>query len=278
MITVAGGKGGVGTSTIAANLAMALAAQGRRTVLVEADLDRTASGLATGAEDCSILDALTGRRTVHEILRRGPGGIQVLPGAFAPSEVVECSAMAQQRLIDELKSLGRHAEVVVVDAGGGRNPFIRRLWQAAGLVLLVTTADSASIVESYAAIKVLSGGDAAIPLYTLVNRVADGAQAAEAHARLGAACRRFLGLHSCAAGHVPLHAGEGGETVRQFLLQSPQSETARSLERVAETLWTAITDDEVRSRKKPHPSQIMQTAGAVRGGLTLPEQASLASP
>jgi len=277
MITVAGGKGGVGTSTIAANLAMALAAQGRRTVLVEADLDRTASGLATGAEGCSIVDALAGRRTVHEILGRGPGGIQILPGAFAPSELVECSATAQQRLIGELKSLGRHAEVVVLDAGGGRNPFIRRLWQAADLVLLVTTADSASIVESYAAIKVLSGGDAAIPLYTLVNRVADGVQAAEVHARVGAACRRFLGLHTYEAGHVPLDAGKGGEHVRQFLLQSPRSEAARSLERVAETLWTATSAGDDRTRKKLHPSQIMQIAGAVPGGMTLPEQASSAS-
>jgi flagellar biosynthesis protein FlhG len=250
LVVVSGGKGGVGTTTTAANLAVALARQGRRAVFVDADLDHGGNAhLGAHPERGSVVDVLTERRTVHEVLERGPSGIQVLSGAWASGELADCSATAQQRFVADLKSLSPHADVVVVDAGSGRNHFVRRFWHAADLVLVVTTTDKVSIMDCYAAIKVLVAGDASVPIHTLVNLAAEPAMAADIQSRVSAACRRFLGLRAAAAGHVP-PCGASDQT-EKVLIYPPHSESARSLDRVAETLWTQLQSNPARDVSGP---------------------------
>jgi flagellar biosynthesis protein FlhG len=245
LIVVSGGKGGVGTTTIAANLAVALARLGRRAVFVDADLDHGGnSNLAQHPERGSVVDVLAGRRTVHEVLERGPSGMQVLSGAWASGEPSDCSAAAQQRFVAELKNLAPHAEIVVVDAGSSRNHFARRFWHAADAVLVVTRTDSVSIMDTYAAIKTLLAGDASVPIHTVVNLASDAAIAADVQSRIAAACRRFLGLRASAAGHVPPHVADGATD--GVLIYPARCASARALDRVADTLWAQLQLDSAR--------------------------------
>ena len=240
LIAVTGGLRGVGTTTIALNLAVALALQGQRTILVDADLDRGAvAGLCGLTERGSILDVLSSRRSIHEVLARGPAGIQVLPGVWAPHEAHDCSATAQGRLIAQLKRLGAHADVVVVDTGSGRSSFVRRFWQAADMPLVVTTPEPVAIMDCYATIKVLLAGDASIGVQIAVNRGTSAEQAAEVQARIAAACRRFLGVRAAAAGHLPDErlVQEAARLCTPFVLSSPRSDAARAMEQLSEALW-----------------------------------------
>ncbi len=238
LIVVGGGKGGVGATTVAANLAIALARQGRRSVFVDADLDHGGnSALGQHPERGSVVDVLAGRRSVHEVLERGPSGIQVLSGAWASSELVESAATAQQRFVADLRNLGPHVEVVVVDAGSSRSAFARRLWSAASLALLVTTAEPGAITETYAAIKVLLA-EARTPIHTLANCINDAAQGADAQARIAEACRRFLGFESTASGCVPISERSGQP--EGVLIFAPRSDAARALDRTADSLWAQL--------------------------------------
>jgi flagellar biosynthesis protein FlhG len=242
LLVVSGGKGGVGTTTIAANLAIALARQGRRAVWVDADLDHGGNArLGQHPERGSVIDVLAGRRTVHEVLERGPSGIQVLSGDWASGALSDCSAAAQERFVADLKNLTPHADVVVIDAGSSRNHFARRFWQAANAVLAVTTADATSMMECYAAIKVLLAGDALPAIFPLVNLAPDAVAAGDVQARLADACRRFLGLQVTAAGHV--ERCESPPTAEPILIYPARSQPARALDRVADTLWTPLQRD-----------------------------------
>jgi MinD-like ATPase involved in chromosome partitioning or flagellar assembly len=244
LVVVTGGKGGVGATTLAANLAVALARQGRRAVFVDADLDHGGNThLSAHSDRGSVLDVLAGRRNVHEVLERGPSGIQVLSGAWASGDSTEYSAAAQERFITELARLAPHAEVVVVDAGSGRGPFVRRLWEAAGAVVVVMTIEDNAILQCYAAIKVLSG-DAPQPIYTLVDRAPDAAAAADAHARVAEACRRFLGQKAVAAGCVPQCDAHD----QPVLIFPPRGEAARATDRVADRLWAQL---QLRQAREP---------------------------
>ncbi len=235
LVVVAGGKGGVGATTVAVNLALALARQGRRAVFVDADLDHGGnSRLTQHPEQGSVLDVLAGRRSVHEVLERGPLGVQVLSGAWAEGAPVEFSAAAQHRFISDLKNLGAHADVVVIDAGSSRSPFARGLWQAASVVLAVTTTDPGSIMECYAAIKVQLDASETASVYTLANLSDQPEAAVEVQARIAEACRRFLGMQAIAAGVVETCPTTG---VAPPLLFPAGSQAARSLDQVAETLW-----------------------------------------
>jgi flagellar biosynthesis protein FlhG len=239
LLVVAGGKGGVGTTTIAVNLAIALARQGRRSVFVDCDLDHGGNAaLGLHSERGSVVDVLAGRRTVHEVLERGPSGIQVLSGAWASGELAECSAAAQQRFVDEVQGLGPHVEVAVIDAGSSRSAFARRLWSSADSILLVTTSEASAVLESYAAIKVLLADRPQTLVHTLVNCEESSATASDVQARLAEACRKFLGLSAVAVGHLP--GGQRAAGLESVPVFPPRGDAARTLDRVADLLWAQL--------------------------------------
>jgi flagellar biosynthesis protein FlhG len=206
-IVVSAGKGGVGTTTVAVNLAVSLGRMGCRTILVDADLSGADATWLCGLESAeTISDVLSGRRTIHEVLRPGPGGIQVVPGVWSPSAMPDCSPAGQQRLLRQLDHLGRHAEWVILDAGSGLNHVVRRFWEAADQILLVTTGEAVAIMDAYAAIKLFLGEFPRAFVQTVVNQSPGEAEAASVHARLAMAARRFLGMTLTAAGSAPWDA------------------------------------------------------------------------
>jgi flagellar biosynthesis protein FlhG len=250
LVVVTSGKGGVGTTTLAVNLAIALARDGRRAVLVDADLDGADAGTLCRIEDPThtIADILSGRLSVHEALVRGPGGIQVLPGAWGRDRLIDCSEPAQQRLLSQLKCLGAYADFVILDAGSRANRVAGQFWQAADHILLVTTTEVVSIMDGYAAVKILAGTELRACLQSVVNLAPSAAAAADVHQRLGRACRRFLGLKLSSAGHVPCDARVSTATAagQPVLLEYPDCEAALYVEQLAQHLTSPV---EVACRK-----------------------------
>jgi flagellar biosynthesis protein FlhG len=256
IIAVTGAQRGVGTTTMSVNLAMALALAGRRVILVDADLERgTVAQLCGISERSSVIDVLSGRRSIHEVLLRGPVGVLVVPGVWAPGAPADCSATAQQRLVDQLRGLAVHADVVVIDTGSGRSGFVRRFWQAADAPLVVTTPEPVAIMECYATIKVLLAGTASIAVRTLINRAPTVERAAEVQLRIARACRRFLGAGATPAGHVPEEslALQAAETATPFVLSSPHCDGARAMERLAAALWPVRRPEAERAAAIQNP-------------------------
>lgn len=241
LVVVAGGKGGVGTTTIAVNLAVALARDDRRTVLVDGDLGTAdAAGLCGTREAYHIADVLAGRRGIHEALQLGPAGVQVLPGVWATGHITDCAPAAHERLLRELARLGPHAKQVVVDAGNGSHSAVRSFCQAADRVLLVTSPDDASVMNTYAAIKFLRAADAQPAIHLFVNLARHGDEGHQTYRRLAQACRRFLGFGLPWAGELP-HSSEVTEAGRQhrpFVLAAPEALATREVERLAATIST----------------------------------------
>jgi len=238
---VTSGKGGVGVTTLAVNLAVAWGLSGRRTVLVDANLDGPDASALCGAFDGpGLLDVLAGERSIHEVLRLGPGGIQLLPGQWADDRKVGAAADYvngdYDRLLRELRGLGQHADVVVLDVGSGQSRLARRFWQAADGVLLVTSPDALSIVNSYAAVKLLRPAAGTL-ICTAVNFSEDEA-AAEVHARLARSCHRFLGQTLIAAGELPFdrRIAAAGASRTPFVLERRGDRLARRVDGLAETL------------------------------------------
>jgi flagellar biosynthesis protein FlhG len=193
-------------------------------------------------ESTGIGDVLAGRKSIHEVLERGPGGIQMVIGARTPEARNSCSEKSLQRTLRQIQQLGRHADVVLIDTGSGPSEPTIRFWQAADEVLLVTTPDAVAVMDTYATVKTLLSRSAACrSLRLVVNQAADAESAADVHRRVDQSCLRFLGMSLELAGWLPHDAAMPSLARRgqPLLLAQPESPLCAAIEQLAESLLAA---------------------------------------
>jgi len=234
------GKGGVGTSNLALNLAIALGQLGQRVVLVDADLGLANIDLLCGlTPPCDLGDVLMGDRPLAEAVVDGPGGIRIVPGAHGMRTLCEVLGDGPARLVAELEALEAGADFLIVDAGSGLGPSVSTLAAAADQVTVVTTPEPTSVADAHAAIGRFRRAAAGAPsIRALVNQVSDAAEAADVLARLEASSRQFLGVVVTPLGHVRLdpHVPRAVRARRPFLTEYPQAIASRGVRRLARAL------------------------------------------
>lgn len=249
-VVVAGGKGGVGTTTISVNLSVAAAVSGKRCVLVDGHFGRSdVAAFCATREGYTITDVLSGRRTLCKALQPGPAGVRVLPGAWAAAQVTDCAPAAQERLLGELSRLDA-CDLVVIDAGNGINQVVLRFCAAADETLIVTSPDAQSVMGAYAALKTLRSSLPSASVSFLINLASVG-QAGETQARLITACRRFLAWEPPCLGHLDIAetVAAAGRARSPLVLTAPRSLQARQITQWATTLLSRVTGDSNKLRK-----------------------------
>lgn len=234
LVAVASGRAGVGGTTIGVNLAIALAQQGQRTVLIDADLTNAdVARVCSVSATATIADVLASKRGIHEVLERGPGGIQLAAGSDSAQCRSLCSDRSMVRLMSQIEALGRHTDVVVIDAGSAPTALASRVWQAADCVLVVTTPDTAAVLDAYALIKSLATDTGRATLSLIVNQAASEIVGSDVHQRIERSCRRFIGQEIAAAGWIPVNTPTSG---RLWVLEHPPTPAGVRLEQIAERL------------------------------------------
>lgn len=245
LIVVSSGAPGEGATCIATNLALALNMAGHRTVLVDADLDgAAATALCRVQPELSVADVLSGRCTAVDAIVKTSHGLQLLGGLWGSSLILDCTPSSQLRLIEQLRQLPS-TDCVVIDVGCGRSHVVSDFWQAADLVLAVTTPDNESLVNTYSAIKVFGGRVAPRDLRVIVNRAANPALAHDVTRRLTASAKQFLDRTVRHLGSLPFD-GEVELASREripYLKRTPQSPASVAIMQIASALGYWLQQD-----------------------------------
>lgn len=238
MLAIASGKGGAGKTSVAVNLAFALARRGRRVCLLDADL---------GLSNVDILLGLAPRVTLEHVLFEGASltdaltpagdGVDVIAGSSGVSRMAELSRPMRARLAAECASLSGH-DYLVVDNSPGISRQVISLCLACTEIMVVVNPEAASITDAYALIKVLKEGGLARPPLLLFNRTASEAQAKAVFERMSQAAAKHLRLACRYLGHIPRDGAVAGAAARQLplLTASPASKASRAFMELAERL------------------------------------------
>ncbi|GIV02862.1 MAG: ATPase [Fimbriimonadales bacterium] len=202
-IAVTSGKGGVGKTNISSNLAIALAQQGHRVVVMDADLGLANLDVVLGTRAaCTLQHVCSGEKRLREILTDGPGGIRFIAGGSGVQELINLTGNELEQFLAELAELESETDFLIFDTGAGVDESVMTFALAADEVLLVTTPDPASITDAYATAKLIFANKPSALIRVVLNMVADEAHAQSVFARLQAIARQFLGKKLHLAGYV----------------------------------------------------------------------------
>lgn len=155
IVTVGGGKGGVGKSVVAASLAAALAQTGRRVVLVDLDLGSASQHqvLGLGKQKPGVPGLFgTEGRAEEALVETRVANLRLLPGGGTPGALgLGLSPVDRVRVGRRLRTLG--AEIVVVDVGAGTDPAALDLLALGAHRIVVATPQVTAIHDAYAFLK-----------------------------------------------------------------------------------------------------------------------------
>jgi flagellar biosynthesis protein FlhG len=157
VIAVTGGKGGVGKTTVAINLASAMSASGKRVLLLDGDLGLANVDVLLGLTPRhNLAQVLDGSCTLEEVIVECAPGFHVVPGASGIAKLANMSAVEHLHIVQAFSTLARRLDVMIVDTAAGIAHSVVQFAQAAQHVLVVVCDEPASITDAYALIKVLS--------------------------------------------------------------------------------------------------------------------------
>lgn len=236
VIAVTSGKGGVGKTTLSINLAIALAAYRRRVIVLDADLGLANVEVLLGLNSLfNLQHVIEGQKSLLDILVKGPGGIEIIPGSSGLAQMADLGPPARQRLLDGLKSLQEQVDFIILDtmAGIGRNAV--SFAAAADEVLVVATPEPSAMVDAYAMLKAVHTVRHDAVFQLAVNMVSSKQQADAVTKNLAHVAQQYLGCNLLPAGHVVRdpHVTQAIMQSHPFLLQFPESAAAQCLRALA---------------------------------------------
>lgn len=239
VLAIASGKGGVGKTSLAVNLSIALAGSGSSVVLLDADLGLANVEVLLGLNSLYTLEhVVRGERGVLEVLVEGPGGILLVPGCSGIAQVADLGRRARQNVLDGLEELQRQSDYLIIDTMAGIGQNAMAFTTAADEVLIVTTPEPSAIVDAYATCKTVyqHREDAVVSL--VVNQAVNEAQAQAVSLKINRVAQLYLGRKLELLGYIPRdpHVSRAVMQTTPLLLRYPEAAASQSIVRLARSL------------------------------------------
>jgi flagellar biosynthesis protein FlhG len=236
VVAITGGKGGTGKTNIAVNLAQALANQGKRTLLLDADLGMANIDVQLGLKTTHTLcDVLNGMCRLEDIMITVNDNLQVIPAASGSKQLADMGQQECAGLVRAFSDLKHPLDFLLVDTATGVSESVASFCRAATEVLVVICNEPASISDSVEQIRLFSSEYGVTRFRILANRVES---AYEAQALFQDVISRLKDNHNpqiSFAGYIP-----NDENLRKAVAQHrlvvdacPQSRAAMAFKNLA---------------------------------------------
>jgi len=239
VLAVTSGKGGVGKTNVAVNLAARLAMMDRRIVLLDADLGLANADVVAGVNPrATLAHVLTGRRRLADAVCEAPGGFDLVAGASGLAQMAALSEFERAQMLQLLRGLETEHDLIIVDTGAGISPNVLSFVLAADEVLVVTTPEPPAMTDAYALIKTICRRRENAKIDLFVNMVRDRREGRRVYERLSAVSRRFLGAAVHDAGYLATDNRVGAAVRRRmpFVLVEPEIPASQSIKQLAHKL------------------------------------------
>lgn len=243
VITVTSGKGGVGKSNTAINLAIQFKKMGKRVIILDADFGLANIEIMFGAvPKHNLCDLIYQGKSIQDIITWGPMEVGFISGGSGIAGMANLSRDYLNYIIQNLVQLDAIADIVIVDTGAGISDAVLEFLVASGEILLVTTPEPTSITDSYSLLKALYRhpryNEATTRVKMLANRVEDEMEGQILFNKLNAVVSRYLKIPMSYLGSVPEDSMLSRAVMQQepVSMQNPAAKSSQAYEQIANRL------------------------------------------
>jgi flagellar biosynthesis protein FlhG len=238
-IAITSGKGGVGKTSVVANLAVSLAGLGKNVMILDADFGLANVDLLFGiAPKHNLGDFVFGRTSLEDIVVEGPSGVKIIPASSGIEQMTALTREQQLRLIRGLSQLGAQTDYLLIDTAAGISGNVIQFLLAAGVVIVVTAPEPTAIVDAYLVVKILAHRESQKRVSILVNSVSGRAEALSVFEQINAVSQRFLSKPLEFFGFIErdIHVLQAVRQQAPCVTMFPGSVASRSINRLAKQL------------------------------------------
>lgn len=255
IITVTSGKGGVGKSNTAINLAIQFRKMGQKVIILDADFGLANIEIMFGAvPKHNLCDLIYQGKNIREIITWGPMDVGFISGGSGIAGMSNLSREYLVYIIKNLAELDAIADVIIVDTGAGISEAVLEFLVASGEILLVTTPEPTSLTDSYSLLKELNRHPRFSNEYSkikvIANRVDSQEEGRLLYSKLSMVVSRYLKLPLDFLGSVPYDKQLTRAVMQQMpvSLQNPGAASSVAYQKIAEALMNKETNQMVPRR------------------------------
>ncbi len=203
-ISIASGKGGVGKTSIAVNLALTMAALGSRVTFLDADFGLANAHLLMGYNPAkTVRNAISGKSDLRESITKGPLGIQLISGGNGLLDLLNLDQSTRFNLIRSFDPLASECDVFFVDVPAGASDSSLSFVNASDKVVIVLVGEPTSFMDAYTMVKAaaVEGG---VKEFSFVINMADNEnQAKDTFNKFRKTTSKFLDVNLQYLGYLP---------------------------------------------------------------------------
>ncbi len=255
IITVTSGKGGVGKSNTAINLAVQFRRMGQKVIILDADFGLANIEIMFGAVPrFNLCDFVYQGKSIKDIITWGPMDVGFISGGSGITGMSNLDKDNLHTIIGNLTELDEMADIIIVDTGAGIADAVLEFLVASGEILLVTTPEPTSITDSYSLLKALSRHPRYVPEATqirvLANKVTGENEAQALYAKLQTVVERYLKVPISYLGMIPQDPLLAKAVMQQMpvSLENPKARSAMAYEAAAAKLMNREIDQSLKRR------------------------------
>lgn len=147
VIAVASGKGGVGKTTVTANLGIALSLLEEDVLILDMDINMANLELILGLEgkQVTLQDVLSGEDNIYNAIYEGPGGVHIVPAGLS---LPNLKYIKRERMEMVFEQLIGSVDIILIDSPAGLERDALAAMSPADEMILVTTPEVTSITDT----------------------------------------------------------------------------------------------------------------------------------
>ena len=239
VISISSGKGGVGKTNFAINFAISLRKLGNEVVIIDADIGLGNVEILTGVNlKNTISDIVFLNKDITEIMGEGPEGIKIISGGSGLKELTLLKDENLPFLISEIDKLQSLVDYIIIDTGAGISSVVINFIMASTEVIVISTGDPTSIMDSYILIKSLVASGFKGNINIVANQIKNRNEANEVYIKLKNASNNFLKVQTYYLGYIERNDIVNSAVRNQtpFTVSHPSSPTSNRIMEITKNI------------------------------------------